>query len=116
MNMHLWAGFALASLIVAIVPGPGVASIVGFAFSSGRRTALASVSGMAVGNATAMAVSLAGAGAVLASSALAFTVLKWIGAAYLIFMGTWALWKAGGAAAPGASSQAISPKAAFVST
>lgn len=116
MDLNLWAAFALASLLVAIVPGPGVASIVGFAFSSGRYTALASVAGMAVGNATAMTVSLAGAGAVLASSALAFTVLKWMGAVYLILIGVWALWKSGRVVAADAPVQAISPKAAFVTT
>lgn len=115
MDIHLWTAFALASLIVAIVPGPGVASIVGFAFSSGRETALASVLGMAVGNATAMTVSLAGAGAILASSALAFTILKWIGAAYLILIGLWALWKSGSAVVPDAASRPISPRAAFIS-
>ena len=116
MDLNLWAAFALASLFVAIVPGPGVASIVGFAFSSGRNTALASVAGMAVGNATAMTVSLAGAGAVLASSAQAFTVLKWTGAAYLILIGIWALWKSGRVVAADAPARAISPKTAFVST
>lgn len=116
MDLHLWAAFALASLIVAIVPGPGVASIVGFAFSSGWKTALASVSGMAVGNATAMTVSLAGAGAVLASSALAFAVLKWIGAAYLILIGIWALWKSEAVLTSGTPARAVSPKTAFLST
>ena len=48
------APFATASLMMAAIPGPGVASIVGIAFSSGRRTALASVAGMAVGKATAL--------------------------------------------------------------
>ena len=116
MDVQLWMAFALASLIVAIVPGPGVASIVGFAFSSGRNTALASVLGMAVGNATAMTVSLAGAGAVLASSELAFTILKWFGAFYLILIGLCALWNSGRAVDSDLSSQAISPKAAFTST
>ncbi|HEY0628053.1 MAG TPA: LysE family translocator [Sphingomicrobium sp.] len=115
MDWQLWTAFALASLVVAIVPGPGVASIVGFAFSSGRTTALASVLGMAVGNVTAMTISLAGAGAVLASSALAFTVLKWIGAAYLIVIGLWALWKSGSALESATPAEAISPKVAFVS-
>ena len=115
MELQLWAAFALASLIVAIVPGPGVASIVGFAFSSGRTAALASVLGMAVGNATAMTVSLAGAGAILASSALAFTVLKWLGSAYLIAIGMWALWKCGKGSMSAAPAQVISPKTAFFS-
>lgn len=115
MDLQLWAAFALASLVVAIVPGPGVASIVGFAFSSGRRTALASVAGMAVGNATAMTVSLAGAGAVLASSAIAFSILKWIGAAYLMLIGLWALLKSGRASDAATDVRPIGPRAAFVS-
>lgn len=99
MDLHLWLAFAAASLLMAIIPGPGVASIVGFAFSSGRRAALASVAGMAVGNAVAISLSLAGAGAVLAASALAFTILKWLGAAYLIGIGLWAIWRSSAARA-----------------
>lgn len=91
MDFGVWASFALAALLLAVIPGPGVASIVGFALSSGRRTALASVAGMAVGNAVAVSASLAGAGAVLAVSATAFTILKWVGAAYLIGIGLLAI-------------------------
>jgi threonine/homoserine/homoserine lactone efflux protein len=87
MDLHLWLAFAVASLVIAIVPGPGVVSIVGFAISSGRNVALASVAGMAIGNAIAVSLSLAGAAAVLATSALAFTVLKSAGAVYLIAIG-----------------------------
>lgn len=45
MDLHLWLTFAAASFVMGIIPGPGVASIIGFAFSYGRRTALASVGG-----------------------------------------------------------------------
>ncbi len=62
-------------------------SIIGYAIGSGRKAALASVAGMAVGNVTAMSVSLAGVGALLAASALAFSILKWLGALYLIGLG-----------------------------
>jgi threonine/homoserine/homoserine lactone efflux protein len=115
MDFYTWATFAAASLIMAAIPGPGVASIIGFAFSSGRRVALASVVGMAVGNATAMCVSLAGAGAILASSALAFTVLKWAGALYLIAIGVLAIVKSGATAEISAPSPAISARTAFLS-
>ena len=113
MELNLWLMFVAASLVMAIIPGPGVASIVGFAFSSGRRTALASVAGMAVGNALAISLSLAGAGAVLATSAIAFTVLKWIGALYLFTIGLIAIVRStdrGGSGAPG---ETISARAAF---
>ncbi|MEH3102564.1 MAG: LysE family translocator [Sphingomonas phyllosphaerae] len=114
MDWHAWWMFAGASVVMAIIPGPGVASIIGFAFSSGRRTALASVAGMAVGNMIAMTVSLAGAGAVLASSALAFAILKWIGAAYLIAIGVLAIVRSGAAVGTDdVPRRAVSPRAAF---
>lgn len=87
MDWHLWIGFASASVVMGLIPGPGVMSIVGYAVRSGRGTALASVAGMALGNAIAMTLSLAGVGALLAASALAFTILKWAGALYLIGLG-----------------------------
>lgn len=114
MDLQLWLAFAAASLVMAAIPGPGVASIVGFAFSSGRGVALASVAGMAVGNATAIAVSLAGAGAILASSAFAFAVLKTVGAVYLIAIGVIALLKSRPVPADGAPGRPISMRMAFL--
>ena len=114
MSIELWLGFAAASFVLAIIPGPGAASIVGFAFSSGRRTALASVAGMAVGNATAISVSLAGAGAILASSAIAFAVLKWAGALYLIAVGLSAIARSGSRSANKPASRPVSARAAFL--
>lgn len=93
MNGQLWAGFVLASLVMGLIPGPGVLSIVGYAVSSGTRTALASVAGMAIGNLCAMTLSLAGVGALLATSALAFAILKWAGALYLVTLGMIVIWR-----------------------
>ena len=56
MDLSAWAALAAAAFVMGVIPGPGVASIVGFAFSSGRRVALASFAGMAAGNALAMSV------------------------------------------------------------
>jgi len=94
MNVHLWLAFATASVAMGLIPGPGVTAIVGYALGSGRKTALASVAGMTLGNAICMTLSLAGVGALLAASALAFSILKWAGALYLIGLGCWTLWKA----------------------
>ncbi len=115
--MHLWIGFVLASLVMGLIPGPGVLSIIGYAISSGTRTALASVAGMAVGNFLAMTLSLAGVGALLAASATAFTILKWAGALYLIGLGLFALWKSRAEPSGGTvvESQPISPRLAFLS-
>ncbi len=112
MSLHLWAGFALASLVMGLIPGPGVMTIVGHAIGSGRRTALASVAGMAVGNMAAMSLSLAGAGALLAASATAFSALKWGGALYLVALG--AATVARGGIRPDAAATPTSPRAAFV--
>ena len=88
-------------------------SIVGYAIGSGRRTALASVAGMAVGNIMAMSLSLAGIGALLAASALAFTILKWLGALYLIGLGVNTIARSGNRSDIAPPRKAISPRAAF---
>ena len=103
MNWHVWFGFVAASAAIAVVPGPGVMSIVGYAVSGGRKVALASVAGLACGNAIAMTLSLAGVGVLLAASALAFAILKWAGALYLIGLGILTIARSrpsGGPAAP----------------
>jgi threonine/homoserine/homoserine lactone efflux protein len=101
---------------MGLTPGPGVTSIVGYALSSGRRTALASVAGMALGNLVAMSVSLAGAGALLAASATAFTALKWAGALYLIALGALAIARSRrGLATETPAAAPISPRTAFLS-
>lgn len=114
MGWPLWFGFVAASAVIGIIPGPGVTAIVGYALSSGRRTAMASVAGASTGAAISMSLSLAGAGAILAASALAFTVLKWAGAGYLVGLGLAAIWRSGralDAAAPQVA--AIRPATAF---
>jgi threonine/homoserine/homoserine lactone efflux protein len=116
MHLSTWLAFALASAAMGLTPGPGVTSIVGYALGSGRRAALASVAGMALGNVLAMSVSLAGAGALLAASALAFSVLKWAGALYLIGLGVLTIARSRRGLAVGAAPPApISPRTAFLS-
>ncbi len=114
MDFQLWLAFAVASLVIAVIPGPGVVSIVGFAISSGRSVALASVVGMAIGNAVAVSLSLAGAAAILATSALAFTVLKWVGAAYLITIGLIAIVRSGKPDSAAKANSGVSSRAALL--
>jgi threonine/homoserine/homoserine lactone efflux protein len=114
MTPSVWLAFAAASLVMGVIPGPGVTAIVGYALGSGRRTALASVAGMAVGNAIAMTLSLAGVGALLAASALAFSLLKWTGAFYLIGLGLYTLFTSERTASPLRRAEAIAPRTAFL--
>ena len=93
MAFETWLAFAIASAVLVAIPGPTVMLVVSFALGQGRRSALATVPGVALGDLVAMVVSLAGAGAVLAASATAFTVLKLAGAAYLVWLGI-GLWRA----------------------
>jgi threonine/homoserine/homoserine lactone efflux protein len=116
MHLATWFTFAAAALVMGLIPGPGVTSIVGYALSSGRRTALASVAGIAIGNTICMSLSLAGAGAVLAASSLAFAMLKWAGALYLIALGVAAIARSGkGLAADAPPTRPITPRTAFLS-
>ena len=116
MHWSVWLGFVAASALIGLTPGPAVTSIVGYALGSGRRTALASVAGMAAGSAIAMSLSLAGVGAVLRASSMAFMILKWAGAAYLIGMGVATLIGARGKPASDAPPRPpIRPRTAFLS-
>jgi threonine/homoserine/homoserine lactone efflux protein len=90
-------------------------SIVGYAVGSGLKTALTSIAGTAVGNVVAMSFSLAGIGVLLAASALAFTILKWLGALYLIGLGIIAIARSGTARNGATTSTPISPRTAFMS-
>lgn len=93
MSFETWAAFAVASAIMLAIPGPTILLVVSYALSHGRRVASAIVAGVALGDFTAMTASMLGVGALLATSATLFTVLKWIGAAYLVYLGI-KLWRA----------------------
>lgn len=96
----LLAAFAVASFVLAATPGPGVLYIVTRTLAQGRRAGLASVAGVGLGNlGNAMGASL-GLAALLAVSSLAFTVVKFAGAAYLVWLGIKALRDRGADAAP----------------
>ncbi len=79
--------FALAGIVLVVVPGPSVLFIVGRALAHGRRAALASVAGNTTGAALVVVVVALGFGAVAAESAVVFTTLKLLGAAYLVYLG-----------------------------
>lgn len=114
MDWRVWLGFVAASAGIGLVPGPGVMSIVGYAVGAGRRVALASVAGIALGNAIAMTFSLAGVGALLAASALAFSIVKWTGAVYLVGLGLVTILRSGSGASA-ARQASTSARAAFAS-
>jgi threonine/homoserine/homoserine lactone efflux protein len=87
----LLAAFLAASFVLAVTPGPGVIYIVTRSVSQGRRAGLASVAGVAIGNlGNAIGASI-GLAALFAVSSAAFTVVRYAGASYLVYLGVRAL-------------------------
>lgn len=93
MSFELWLAFVAASVILLAIPGPTVLLVISYALGHGRKAARATVAGVALGDFTAMTASMLGLGVLLATSATLFTALKWIGAAYLLYLGV-KLWRA----------------------
>ncbi|MGH0287969.1 LysE family translocator [Sinorhizobium meliloti] len=93
MSFEHWFAFAAASAVLLAIPGPTILLVISYALGHGRKIAGATVAGVALGDFTAMTASMLGLGALLATSAAVFTVLKWIGAAYLVWLGI-KLWRA----------------------
>ena len=87
MSVETWAAFAIASAVLVAIPGPTVMLVLSYALSRGRRVAVSTALGVALGDLLAITACLLGLGALVAASATAFTALKWIGAAYLVYLG-----------------------------
>jgi len=87
MALELWLAFVAASIALLLIPGPTVLLVLSYALSHGRRVAIATAAGVALGDFIAITASLVGLGALVLASATLFTILKWIGAAYLVFLG-----------------------------
>lgn len=85
------AAFAVASILFIQVPGPSLLFTIGRALTVGRRDALLSVVGNALGLVAQVLLVAVGLGAVVAASATAFTVLKLLGAAYVVYLGVQAI-------------------------
>lgn len=104
MDPALWLAFCAASLALLLIPGPTVLLVLSYALTKGRPVAIASAMGVALGDFIAMSASLLGLGALVLASATLFTVLKWAGAAYLVWLGV-KLWRS----APRAAAEGLLP-------
>ena len=88
MTFETWLAFLAASAVFLIFPiGPTILLVITLGLSNGPRVAPVAASGVALGDFTAMTVSLAGLGALMMASAEVFTLFKWVGAAYLVWLG-----------------------------
>lgn len=93
MSLELWFAFVVAASILLWIPGPTILLVVSYALTRGRHTALSTTMGAVLGDLVAMTLSLLGVGALLAASAELFMVMKWLGAAYLVYLGI-RMWRA----------------------
>lgn len=87
MSIETWLAFISTVFIFAIIPGPTVIFVIGQAITHGKKSVTPLALGVLSGDLLAMIVSLLGLGAILATSATLYTILKWFGVLYLIYLG-----------------------------
>ena len=86
MPIENWLAFTAAAAILLAIPGPTVLLVISYALGHGRKPAAAIVAGVALGDLTAMTASMAGLGAVLATSCVSCSRrCDWVGGAYLVY-------------------------------
>lgn len=90
-TLEALAAFALASVILIVIPGPSVLFVIGRSLSYGRRGGLMSVLGNGLGALPLVAAVAFGVGAIVAQSIMLFTIIKLLGAAYLVYLGVQAI-------------------------
>ncbi|MGH6728353.1 MAG: LysE family translocator [Pseudolabrys sp.] len=96
MNYHLFSAFLLITVVLFLTPGPIVTLIVATGARQGTRAALLTVAGATTGNALLVGCIAVGLGWILKTSAEIFDYLRWVGAAYLVYLGIQA-WRHAGA-------------------
>ncbi len=101
MDFHVWLAYCVAAWVIALSPGSGAVLSMSHGLAYGVRSTTATIVGLQIGLAVILLVAGAGIGALLLASAVAFTVVKVLGAGYLLWLG-WCQWRAPvGDAAPG---------------
>src|ERR1035437_1783314 len=98
MNLQLFAAFLLITFVLVITPGPIVTLVIATGATRGVRPALATVVGTTLGNALLLAAIALGLSWVLANALILFDVMRWAGAAYLVYLGVQA-WRGAAKAA-----------------
>ena len=87
MPLQLWLAFVAASAVLLVIPGPTILTVISYSVAHGKRANVPLVAAVALGDSTALVLSLLGLGALLAVSAFWFTAIKWVGGLYLLYLG-----------------------------
>jgi homoserine/homoserine lactone efflux protein len=85
--MNTWLDFALVALVVTLVPGPAFIVVLTTALRRGFKPGAYATAGIAIGDAVYFFLTAVGLGSLLATSFLTFTIVKWLGIAYLVYLG-----------------------------
>lgn len=99
MSIRLLLVFAVTEFLLCLTPGPAVLLVVSQGVRSGFKSSQRGILGILAGNAIYFVLSALGLGALLMSSAVLFQIIKWVGAAYLVFIGLKMLFAKGAASA-----------------
>nr|HET7857905.1 LysE family transporter [Caldimonas sp.] len=87
MSWQLWLAFFAAAWAISLSPGPGAVAVMSASLQHGFARGWFAIVGLVLGFWTQLVVVAAGVGAIIATSALAFAVVKWLGVAYLVYLG-----------------------------
>lgn len=87
MELHVWLAYVVTAIVFSLAPGSGTVNSISNGLSYGTRKSLGAIVGLQIGLACHIILVGAGIGALVAQSAMAFTVIKWVGAAYLVWLG-----------------------------
>jgi threonine/homoserine/homoserine lactone efflux protein len=91
ITLHSYLLFVGASIVLVIAPGPDMVYMLARCIAQGRRAGVLAAVGFNLGGYVHLTAAVLGLSAILATSALAFSVVKWLGAAYLVYLGIAAL-------------------------
>jgi len=114
MTLQVWIAFVVLETVLCFTPGPAVLFVVSTSLSRGTRAGLGGAWGIVGCNTFYFLLSALGVAAVILASGRLFTALKWIGAAYLVWLGLKMLWSRAARTVVEADSQTRSPLAALV--
>lgn len=118
MSLQTWTAYLLASILIAFSPGSGAVLAMSHGLSYGVRRTQATIAGLQVGLLVILIVAGAGVGSLLIASELAFSIVKTLGAGYLIYIG-WQQWRSsealtlGDSDTPANGAKALSPRRLF---
>ncbi len=87
MELHVWLAYVVTAIVFSLAPGSGTVNSISNGLSYGTQKSLAAIAGLQVGLAFHIILVGAGIGALVAKSAMAFSVIKWAGVAYLVWLG-----------------------------